>query len=187
MSNKKGKLFIVSAPAGTGKTTLVQAVLPDLPHVHQTISYTTRKPRYYEIEGVHYHFITPDEFEKMIRQGAFLEYVRLYDDYYGTTHFEVDQWIEKGENALLIIDTQGMKKLKAIRPLITIFISPPSLAILRERLENRGTDTPEQIEKRLRVAEVELNEQNLYTYHIINDNLEVAKEQLKNIILSEEG
>lgn len=186
MSNRAGKLFILSAPAGTGKSTLVERILPELPHLHQTVSYTTRPPRKGEREGVHYRFVSKEKFESLIREGVFLEYVSLYGEYYGTPEMEVDQWVNKGEDALLVIDTEGMKKIAKKRPITSIFILPPSLEVLKERLTRRGTETPESLKKRLEIAEVEIKEKDLYNYAIINDNLEVAAGQLKNIILSEE-
>lgn len=187
MSNRKGRLFVISAPAGTGKTTLVDMVMPGLPLLHQTVSYTTRAPRKNEIEGVHYRFVSKEKFEKLIRDGVFLEYVNLYGDYYGTPEVEVDQWVNKGEDALLVIDIEGMKKISEKRAIISIFILPPSLEILRERLLKRGTETPESLKRRLEIAKVEINEKDLYNYQIINDNLKLAAERLKNIILSEEN
>lgn len=184
---KKGRLFVLSAPAGTGKSTLVDTIAPMLPSLHQTLSYTTRRPRNNEIEGVHYRFVSKEKFEKLIEEGVFLEYVKLYDDYYGTPEIEVDQWIEKGEDALLVIDVEGMKKVAKKREIISIFILPPDFETLRQRLLKRGTETEESLKKRLDIAKLEIKARDLYNYQIINDNLEVAAEQLKNIILSEEN
>lgn len=186
-SYKKGRLFVISAPAGTGKSTLVDMIMPELPHLHQTVSYTTRAPRKNEVEGVHYHFVSKEKFENLIREGVFLEYVNLYGDYYGTPEIEVDQWVNKGEDALLVIDIEGMKKIAKKRKVISIFILPPNFEALRERLLNRGTETDETLKKRLEIAKVEIKEKDLYNYQIINDNLRLAAERLKNIILSEEN
>lgn len=186
MSNRKGRLFVVSAPAGTGKSTLVDMIMPDLPHLHQTVSYTTRAPRKNEVEGIHYRFVGKEKFENLIKDGVFLEYVNLYGDYYGTPEIEVDQWINKGEDALLVIDIEGMKKIALKRKIVSIFILPPNFEVLRERLLNRGTETDETLKKRLEIAKVEIKERDLYNYQITNDNLRLAAERLKNIILSEE-
>ncbi|MFN4175273.1 MAG: guanylate kinase, partial [Parachlamydiaceae bacterium] len=161
-SRKKGRLFVLSAPAGTGKSTLVDRIKPKLPHLHQTVSYTTRRPRKNEIDGVHYHFVSKEKFEKLIQDGVFLEYVKLYDDYYGTPEMEVDQWIERGEDALLVIDVEGMKKVANKRKIISIFLLPPDFETLRERLLKRGTETEASLKKRLDIAKLEIKERDMY-------------------------
>lgn len=187
MSNKKkGTLFIISAPAGTGKTTIVDKLIKLMPHIHQTVSVTSRKPRRGEKEGVHYHFVSDSEFEKLIDKGEFFEYVKLYDHYYGTPKSQIKMWQDKGHPVILIIDVQGMKKITALTDAVTIFISPPSFEVLRERLIKRNTDTEEEINKRLSVARLELKEKDQYNYQIINNDLTEAVEALKSIIEAEE-
>lgn len=183
MSNK-GRLFVISAPAGTGKTTLVQKLVKELPNVVQSISYTTRLPRPGEIKDVHYHFITRKVFEEMIRHGDFLEYVTLYGDYYGTARSAAEKLLNQGKDLFLVIDTQGALELKGKIAATFIFVSPPSLDVLKERLQRRKTETPDKIAARLTVAVDEMLKKDLYDYQIVNDNLEEAYQKLKNIVLS---
>lgn len=183
---KRGLLFVLSAPAGTGKTTLVQKLVKDYPFIIQSISYTTRSPRQNEKGGDHYHFVTKEEFEKKIADGEFLEYVKLYGDYYGTSKVWVEQQLAEGHHVFLVIDTQGALQLMETLEACFIFISPPSLEILRQRLMNRGTDSLEAIEKRLLWAIKELEAIRFYQYHIINEDLDIALNVLKSIIVAEE-
>ncbi len=185
MLSKKGRLFIISAPAGTGKTTIVDRLITEMPDVHQTVSVTSRKPRKGEIEGIHYHFVTDQEFEKLIDKGEFYEWVKLYDHYYGTPKSQIKKWQDKGHPVILIIDVQGMKKITALTEAVTIFISPPSFDTLRERLIKRNTDTEAEIKKRLEVAKLELKEKDRYNYQIINNDLYEAVDELKKIIIAE--
>jgi guanylate kinase len=183
--HSEGRMLVVSAPAGTGKTTLVQRLVQEFPEVKASVSYTTRQPREGEIPGVHYHFISEAEFEVKIAEGDFLEYVKLYDTYYGTSR----QWIlaqqKKGYHIVLVIDTQGALQLKGRLAASFIFIRPPSLQVLQTRLVNRLTESPEMIEKRLEWAKRELEAVHYYDYQIINDDLEVAYQVLKSIVIAE--
>lgn len=183
---KKGLVFILSAPAGTGKTTLVEKALKEFPSVVQSISYTTRLPRPGEMDGVNYHFVSRQEFEEKIGQGEFLEYVELYGDYYGTSRKWVADQQNRGKHVILVIDTQGGLKLKKEIPSILIFTKPPSMEELRARLLKRKTESAEKIEQRLKWATKEIEEGRHYDYQIINDDLDVAYQVLKSILIAEE-
>lgn len=183
---KKGLLFIVSAPAGTGKTTLVQMLTQEFSCVVASVSHTTRLPRTGEINGTHYHFVSEDEFTDRIEKGEFLEYVRLYDFYYGTSRLWMEEQLTNGKHVLLVIDTQGAMQLKGKLPFVSIFIAPPSFEELENRLAKRQTEDREIVAKRLKWAQEELALQYLYDYRIINDDLEVAYQILRSILIAEE-
>lgn len=182
----QGLIFIVSAPAGTGKTTLVKMLTAEFPYLIPSVSYTTRNPRPEEISGKDYHFISVEEFEEKIKLNDFLEYVKLYDDYYGTSRGWVKEQIKNGKHVVLTIDTQGALMLKNYLPAIFIFISPPSLEELKKRLEQRNTETSIEMEKRLAVAKKEIELAHLYDYNLINDSLDKAYDILRSIIVAEE-
>jgi len=183
---EKGLVFILSAPAGTGKTTLVQMLTHEFSCVVASISYTTRQPRPGEINGVHYYFIDKSEFEDHIAKEEFLEYVQLYGDYYGTSRLWVENEQNQGKHVILVIDTQGAKFLKEKLRATSIFILPPSIEELERRLIHRQTDSPEVITKRVQWAKEELFSQNLYEYRIVNDNLAIAYQALRSILIAEE-
>lgn len=184
---KEGLLFIISAPAGTGKTTLAQMLQKEFPSIVLSVSCTTRAPRPHEAPGVDYHFISKEEFEKKLSANAFIEHAKIFDNYYGTLFETIQKERLLGHHVLLVIDTQGMKQIKALDlETVSIFIHPPSWAELRQRLEKRGTETPAAIEKRLAFAEHELESAPLYDYEIINDHLDTAYNILRSIIIAEE-
>jgi len=185
-NNSKGILFVVSAPAGTGKTTLVQMLVNEFPCVVESISYTTRDPRPQEINGVHYHFVKPEEFKTMVKAGKFLEYVGLYGNFYGTSRDKVIEELDQGKHVVLVIDTQGGLQLKSKMDACFIFIKPPSFEELKKRLVNRQTEPLAVVEKRLQWAEKEYEDSKYYDYHIINDDLNIAYQVLKSIIIAEE-
>lgn len=182
---KQGLCFILSAPAGTGKTTLAKMLSDEFPVVAISISYTTRKPREGEIDGQHYYFISKSEFLARIASGDFLEYVELYGDYYGTSKAKTVELLNAGRHVYLVIDTQGARKLKGHFEVINIFVSPPSLEILRKRLTERKTETAEIIAKRLAWAENEMRAIPEYDYNIVNDNLQTAYQALRSILIAE--
>ncbi|MCE5316376.1 MAG: guanylate kinase [Parachlamydia sp.] len=186
--SSKGLLFIVSAPAGTGKTTLVTKLIEEFSNALTSVSFTTRKPRQGEVEGRHYHFVTKDQFEKKIADKEFLEYVTLYGDYYGTSQKWVEEQQQKGKHVFLTIDTQGALQLKKRQAMsgIYIFIMPPSLDALKERLYRRKTETPEVIEARLEWARQEIKIAGEYDYNIVNDKLSHAYEVLRSIFIAEQ-
>ncbi|WP_456383545.1 guanylate kinase [Persephonella sp.] len=180
----KGELFILSSPAGGGKTTIASLLIKEIPKLKRVITCTTRKPRPGEKDGVDYYFLSVDEFERRIRENRFLEYAVVHGNYYGTPKDEVEEELLKGYDLLLVIDVQGMRQIKKARPeTVTIFLLPPSLDELVRRMEHRG-DPPEEIEKRLQTAKKEIPAWREYDYTVINDILERAKEDVKYIILS---
>jgi guanylate kinase len=186
MSNR-GQLFILSAPAGTGKTTLMGRLLKEVPNLDQSVSYTTRPPREGEASDGHYRFVTRDVFEEMIAREEFLEYVLLYGDYYGTSKKALEEKLSRGKKVVLVIDSQGAMKLKGKVEATTIFVLPPSLEELKRRLTHRGSESEAKIKQRLAVAENEIGRKSEYDYIVVNDDLEKALDQLKKIIIGVEA
>jgi len=182
----RGILFVVSAPSGTGKTTLVRMLQREYDCVQESISCTTRVPRGQEKEGVHYYFLSVEEFERRIQAEEFIEYAKVFGDYYGTSRKFVEEKLEQGYHVFLVIDTQGYLQIKEQLDAVPTFISPPSLEELRSRLIGRKTDTPEQIEERLSWAQGEMKQKVHYDYHIVNDDLEIAYQTLRSIVVAEE-
>lgn len=183
---KTGRVFVISAPAGTGKTTLVNMLTNEFPCVVESVSYTTRLPRLGEINGVHYHFVGIDKFEQMITENAFLEHVKLYGYYYGTAYATVKKLQQAGKHVVLVIDTQGALLLKGKFPAVFVFLQPPSLDELRRRLKKRRTEDPTVIEERLNWAKQEIELAPKYDYCIVNDDLAVAYQVLRSIFIAEE-
>ncbi len=175
----KGCLFILSAPSGAGKTTLCQAICRRFPDMLYSVSHTTRPSRPGEIQGADYHFITKEDFILMIESGEWAEWAEVHGNYYGTSASFLTRGLEAGKDILLDIDVQGMLKiLKRYPSSITVFIRPPSLDTLRERLESRSTDRPDIIETRMINAKKEMAEAHRYRHVIINDDLEHATREL---------
>ena len=183
---EKGLVFVMSAPAGTGKTTLARMLLNDFSCVVQSIAYTTRKVRPEEVDGVHYSFITKDEFKQKIENDEFLEYAKVYEDYYGTSRQWVQEQINTGKHVLLVIDTQGALQVKQKIKATLIFIQPPSMDVLRERLMKRQTENDKTVKKRLDWANKEIEKKSNYDYLIVNDDLKVAYQVLRSILIAEE-
>jgi len=183
---EKGLVFVISAPAGTGKTTLVKKLQEEFSCVKTTTSFTTRSPRVGEIQGVDYHFISIEEFKKKIDKFEFLEYVELYGDYYGTSKNNIETLQLQGNHVILVIDTQGGLRLKKMIDATLIFVMPPSLEELAKRLEMRKSETPDVIKKRLEWAKNEIEDANHYDYKIVNDNLKTAYQTLRSILVAEE-
>ncbi|MBI5593635.1 MAG: guanylate kinase [Deltaproteobacteria bacterium] len=178
-SHAKGRIFIVSAPSGAGKTTLCQAIRRHFPDMLYSVSHTTRPPRPGEIQGTDYHFIGKEEFIHLIDSGNWAEWAEVHGNYYGTSASFLDQGLEAGKDILLDIDVQGMLKiLKKYPSSITVFIRPPSLETLRDRLESRGTDKPDIIETRMINAKKEMAQAHRYRHVIVNDDLELATREL---------
>lgn len=182
----KGKLIIFSAPSGSGKSTIIDKLLSEYGLKGKfSISATSRAPRGKEKDGIHYHFLSEDDFRRKIEKGEFLEFEEVYKGhFYGTLKSEVDKNLERGENVILDIDVKGAMRIKEIYgdDAITIFIQPPSIDELRKRLESRGTDAPEKIEQRLQRAKEELSYAPFYDFIVVNDDLEAACQQGSNIL-----
>jgi guanylate kinase len=184
---QKGLCFVLSAPAGTGKTTLVRMLSQEFPCVCESVSCTTRPMRQGEVNGKDYHFLSRAEFEEKIRNADFLEYAEVFGYYYGTSQAFVVKQQEMGKHVFLVIDTQGAMLLKNKDfPALHIFLSPPSLKELKERLVKRRTESMQVIEKRLSWAKAEMAMWANYDYHIVNDNLNQAYAILKSIVIAEE-
>lgn len=186
MSSRRGLLFIVSAPSGTGKTTLVERLVHLVPNLQMSRSYTSRAAREGEHDGVDYHFIPREKFESMIRDGAFLEWADVFGNYYGTGAADTEAHLAAGQDVVLVIDVQGARQVKS-RGLdtVAIFVLPPSAEVLEHRLRGRSKDSEEQIRKRLEVASREVCEYSHYDYVVINDEVDAAVERLKAIVLAE--
>ncbi|EGY53431.1 guanylate kinase [Neisseria shayeganii] len=178
-----GNIFIISAASGTGKTTLVSRLLQKHPDIRASVSHTTRLPREGEENGRHYHFVSIPEFEAMIGDAGFLEYARVYDNYYGTSMRQLEELTRQGVDVILEIDVQGAAQVRQALPqAASIFIAPPSFAVLESRLRGRGTDAPEVIAKRLVEARNEIEQAPLFDYLVVNDDLDNAEAALLNII-----
>jgi len=183
----KGIVFVVSAPAGTGKTTLVRMLLDEFPCITESISCTTRPIRPGEITDKDYHFLSEKEFENKIEAGEFLEHASVFGNQYGTLKSHVEKQQVLGKHVILVIDTQGaLELMSAKHPAVFIFIRPPSLAELRARLFKRKTENIEHIEERLSWAKKEIETAEKYDYQIVNDNLHRAYDILRSILIAEE-
>jgi guanylate kinase len=187
MSNK-GLLFVVSAPSGAGKTTICNKAINFFPDLKTSVSYTTRKPREGEKEGVDYYFTTEEDFEDMKKGREFLEYATVHDNRYGTSAKEVNKMFDQGLDVLFDIDVQGAQQIKEREEdAVFIFLLPPSLQACEERLKKRGDDTNEEILLRLERARKEVESAHLYDYLIINDTIDKAFEKFKSIIIAEKN
>lgn len=182
----KGLIFVVSAPAGTGKTTLVKMLTDEFKNVVDSVSCTTRAPRAGEEAGKDYHFLSIEEFENKKKKGDFLEHAEVFGNFYGTSKEYVYKEIEEGKHVVLVIDTQGAMQLKGKIPAVFIFLKPPSMEALKERLSKRKTESHEAIAKRLSIATQEMAMTDRYDYCIINENLQTAYEVLRSIVIAEE-
>jgi guanylate kinase len=181
-----GILFIVSAPSGGGKTTLVKALLDAEPEVMLSVSYTTRPPRPGEVSGRDYHFVSAEAFERMREAGEFLESAVIYGNHYGTSRKWIAEQVKQGRDILLEIDWQGAQQVRRLMPeTVGIFILPPSLEVLAERLKGRSQDRPEIIEQRLAAARQEIGHAGEFDYVIINEDLNRAALDLRSIIRAE--
>lgn len=186
-TNTRGVLLVLSGPSGTGKGTVCKAVRDSLgDNLAYSISATTRKPRTGEEHGREYFFFSKEEFEALRDQNGFLEWAQVYDNYYGTPRAFVEEVLASGRDCILEIDPQGALQVrKATSEAVLVFIAPPSLEELRARLTGRGTEAPEEVEKRLSCAEAELAYSNQYDYLIVNDEVEKAAEKMKAILMAE--
>ena len=183
MQEKKAKLFVFAAPSGAGKTTLVHAVVTKRPELRFSISYTTRKPRRNEADGVDYLFVTEDEFMRLRDQGEMLEYAKVFDNYYATSRSQVEKHLADDRNVILEIDWQGAQQVRQSMPeCVTIFILPPSVEELERRLRDRRTDSAEVIERRLRDALSDMSHWTEFDHVIINDDLNRAIADLEDVL-----
>jgi guanylate kinase len=175
-----GKLLVFSAPSGSGKTTLVQHLLTQALPLEFSISATSRPPRAHEVDGKEYYFLTPEAFKEKIKANAFVEYEEVYEGlFYGTLRTELERIWNKGKHGLFDIDVQGGLNIKRQYPeqTLTVFVQPPNLGVLKNRLEQRGTETPESLQQRLAKAEAELQFADRFDVVIVNDDLEKAKQE----------
>lgn len=182
------KVFVITGPSGVGKGTLIARLRERMPELELSTSATTRPPREGERNGREYHFMGPEEFERLVGEGAFLEHAVYSGSRYGTLRSEVDERLAGGRSVALEIEVQGARQVSAAMPdAVLIFIAPPEPAVLRRRLEGRGTDTGDAIEKRLRTAEHELGARDEFTHALVNDDLDRAAAELEEIVRRELG
>jgi guanylate kinase len=177
------RLFVVSAPSGAGKTSLVRTLVAQRPNLVVSVSHTTRRPRTHEVEGREYFFVTPAEFHQLARTGAFLEHAQVFDNFYGTGAAQVQAHRAAGRDVLLEIDWQGARQVRRALPdCVSIFILPPSRAALEQRLRERGTDSDATIARRLQDAIADMSHYREFDYVIVNDRFEQAASDLGAII-----
>ena len=187
-------LLVVSAPSGAGKTTLCDRLLAEHPGITRCVTCTTRPPRGAEVDGRDYHFLTMDEFSRRVEQGQFLEHAVVHGNQYGTLRSSVEEGLKAGKDVLMVIDVQGAAAVRQAakagggllgQSYVDIFVSPPSLEALRDRLQKRGEDAPEVIERRLANARGEMARRGEYQYQVVNDDLEKAYAEIRAIIRAE--
>lgn len=186
LTKTKGSLFIVSAPSGAGKTTICKKIVAAMDNVKTSVSYTTRSPRQGEVDGEDYSFISEKTFRRMIQKGAFVEWAEVHGNLYGTSRKRLEKIINDGVNVILDIDTQGAQQIrKTYGNGVFIFILPPSMTELRDRLEKRMSNSPEDMERRLKRASDEIRAYKMYDYVIINDVLKSSLSKFASIIVAE--
>jgi len=186
IATPRGTLFVVSSPSGGGKGTIIQHVLDVVENLSYSVSYTTRAPRLKEVDGREYFFVSRDTFEDMVAAGEFLEWACVHGNFYGTARNQILAETATGADIILEVDVQGAASVRQLlMDSVSIFILPPSYDVLRERLIARGTDTPQELELRLRNAPEELRQYSAFDYVIINDQVEKAVNQLASIIYAE--
>ncbi|MGK0297679.1 MAG: guanylate kinase [Gammaproteobacteria bacterium] len=184
MNKKPGNVFIISAPSGVGKTSLVKSLLEMMSSLYVSISHTTRPKRPYETDGIHYNFVEKAEFERLVKADKFLEYALVFDNYYGTSRPWVEEQLSKGKDIILEIDWQGAQQVKKkLKNTINIFILPPTYEALKSRLIGRGDDE-KMISHRMNEAKNELIHYNEYDFIVVNDDFDTALNELKTLILT---
>lgn len=182
------KVFVITGPSGVGKGTLISKLLERVPGLELSVSTTTREPREGEVDGRDYHFLSPGEFDRRVEAGDFLEFATYSGNRYGTLRSEVRKQLEAGRSVVLEIEVQGARQVRAaMRESVQVFIAPPEPAVLRRRLEARGTDSAAAIDARLEVAEQELTAQEEFAYRVVNDDLGRAAAELEEIVRAELG
>ncbi len=180
------KVFVITGPSGVGKGTLIRSLIDRIAELGLSISATTRPPRPGEQDGVHYHFLSPEQFDDRVARGDFVEWAEYSGNRYGTLRSELERRVEMGTPVVLEIELQGARQVREQLPdAVQVFIAPPSRETLRARLVGRGTDTPEQVERRLETADAELAAQPEFTHVVVNDRLEDAVDRLVAIVESE--
>jgi len=191
MSNKQavqGSLFVIAAPSGGGKTSLVNALLDQDPRLVLSISHTTRAPRPGDVDGQHYHFVRKQEFEQMVSDGDFMEHARVFDHFYGTNRNSVAHQLQQDRDVILEIDWQGARQVRSAFPdCCQIFIIPPSLETLRKRLTGRGQDSESVIQRRMQDAQAEISHWQEFDQLVVNDVFDTALEELQTIISDHRG
>ena len=186
MSERNGCLFVISAPSGSGKTTLVRRLLESLDDIEFSVSLTTRSLRGSEREGVDYHFVTKDLFRQKVEQGEFLEWAEVHGNLYGTSRVETEMVRASGRDILLDVDVQGAAQVReAVHDAVTLFILPPSLQVLEERLRGRRQDTPEVIDGRLEEARREVHHYKDFQYVLVNESVEQTSDLFKAVVLAQ--
>jgi guanylate kinase len=182
----RGLLFIVSAPSGAGKTTLVERLVEQTPHLKMSRSYTSRRAREGEVDGVDYNFVTRERFEAMVAVGEFLEWADVFGNLYGTSATDTDRLLEAGHDVVLVIDVQGARKVRRRGVETTaVFVMPPSFVVLEQRLRGRSKDSEEAIRHRLAVAREEVSSYAEYDFIVVNDELTAAVDRLRSIVIAE--
>lgn len=182
----KGNLFVISSPSGAGKSSLIGALLDKHRDMQVSVSHTTRAPRPGEENGVHYHFVEQAEFKSLIDQNGFYEWAEVFGNYYGTSRQAIEDQLSQGIDVFLDIDWQGARQMKQLVPeIITLFILPPSQTELRSRLNKRGQDSEEVINKRMEQAQSEMSHYDEYDYVLLNDDFEQTLQQFENIVLGQ--
>jgi guanylate kinase len=191
MTAAQSRVFVITGPSGVGKGSLISRLREAVPEIELSVSATTRAPREGEVDGVDYHFLQPEEFERRVEAGDFLEHARYSGNRYGTLRSEVERRIQNGHPVVLEIEVQGARQVRTTMPeAVQVFIAPPRLESLRQRLESRGTDGSESIEARLEVAEQEMKARGEFPHEVVNDDLDRAADELRAIVglkLSESG
>ena len=181
-----GKVFVITGPSGVGKGTLIEQLLERIPELELSTSATTREPRPGEVDGRDYFFLEPEEFRRRLEAGDFLEHASYSGNYYGTLREEVERRLAEGRSVVLEIEVQGARQVRDAMPeAVLIFIAPPDEEALRERLEGRGTDSPEDIEQRLRTAEIELGARSEFPLEVVNDEVQKAASELETLVRDE--
>jgi guanylate kinase len=187
-ANEKGRLIIVSGPSGAGKSTIIRRVLARRPELKYAISFTTRAPRGTERDGVDYYFVSEEEFREKINEGEFAEWAEVHGHFYGTSARFIEENLLNGSDVIVDVDPQGAKRLLSkYTDALSIFVRPPTIDVLKDRLTARETDSPEVIERRLKNAREEMKEMHHYTYILVNDDLEKAVSRFQAILDESEG
>jgi len=182
------KVFVITGPSGVGKGTLIRDLLTRIPDLELSVSATTRQPREGEVDGRDYHFLTPEEFDRRVEEKDFLEFATYSGNLYGTLRTEVERRLGEGHSVVLEIEVQGARQVRAaMGESVQVFIAPPAPAVLRQRLNARGTDAPRAIDARLEVAAQEMAAQDEFAYRVVNDDLATAADELERIVRTELG